>query len=421
MNHENKFTVTRYENRSGVTSWRVSGWLHGVRVRKNFKSREKAAAEKATLELKAVQTTSGMRTALTLLTDDQLRQAEDGFRRIEGRTCSLLCYLDYALTNYRAPEREQSLDAAGAEYLAAKQREHDRGIISAVQVGSIKKELTLLRGYFPGSTVGQLTAERLTAFCERGQPSLKTCNNRRGILSTFFKFAFQKDWIARNPVEKIPYHRIAHRRGSARTLSATQAHEIMTLVESHEGGQLVPFFALCLFAGIRPCVRNGEILKLRREDINLDTGVIHVEPEVSKVRMKRNVTIQPNLATWLRVYPLERFPIIPPNLQHTRAVVAKKFDLSSDVMRHTFISMFVAKFRSMGEAALQAGNSESIIRKHYLDLKSAAEADQFFGILPQRQGALAAATTARPAPSAPVASVESTQHFVLAAPRSNAA
>ena len=66
MNHENKFTVTRYENRSGVTSWRVSGWLHGVRIRKNFKSREEAAAEKAALELKAVQTTSGMRTALTL-------------------------------------------------------------------------------------------------------------------------------------------------------------------------------------------------------------------------------------------------------------------------------------------------------------------------------------------------------------------
>lgn len=51
-------------------------------------------------------------------------------------------------------------------------------------------------------------------------------------------------------------------------------------------------------------------------------------------------------------------------------------------MRHTFISMFVAKFRSKGEAALQAGNSEGIIRRHYLNLKSLEEAEQFFGILP---------------------------------------
>lgn len=45
--------------------------------------------------------------------------------------------------------------------------------------------------------------------------------------------------------------------------------------------------------------------------------------------------------------------------------------------------MFVAKFRSMGEAALQAGNSETIIRRHYLDIKSVAEAEQFFSIRPK--------------------------------------
>ena len=50
-------------------------------------------------------------------------------------------------------------------------------------------------------------------------------------------------------------------------------------------------------------------------------------------------------------------------------------------MRHSFISFFVARFRSVGEAALQAGNSESVIRKHYLDLKTAAEAAEFFNIL----------------------------------------
>jgi integrase len=391
MNHT-EFAVSRFENRNGVTSWRIAGWLHGVRIRKNFKTREEAAAEKAALELNALQATAGMRTAMTFLADGQLRQAEDAFRRIDGRGSSLLFYLDYALANFRAPEHEQSLTAAVEAYLASKLREHERGIISAVQVGSIKKELTLLQGHFPGSTVAPLTPESLTMFCERGQPSLKTYNNRRGILSTFFKFAFQKDWIVRNPVERIPYHRIAHRRGSARTLSAAQAQEVLAFVENYEGGQLVPFFALCLFAGIRPCVRNGEILKLKPTDINLDTGVIHVEPEVSKVRMKRNVTIQPNLAAWLNAYPLERFPIVPPNLQHARAVVAKKFDFSQDVMRHTFVSMFVAKFRSMGEAALQAGNSESIIRKHYLNLKSTAEADQFWGILPQGKVADAVVT-----------------------------
>jgi hypothetical protein len=63
--------------------------------------------------------------------------------------------------------------------------------------------------------------------------------------------------------------------------------------------------------------------------------------------------------------------------------VALKHRLSHDVMRHTWISMFVAKFRSLGEAAFQAGNSEGIIRRHYLDLKAPEEAETFFGILPK--------------------------------------
>ena len=169
---------------------------------------------------------------------------------------------------------------------------------------------------------------------------------------------------------------------------------------SSDLGQLVPFFALCLFAGIRPCVRNGEITKLKPEDINLDTGVIHVEPEVSKVRMKRHVTIQRNLAAWLHAYPLERFPIVPPNLQHTRAAVAAKFDLTTDVMRHTFISMFVAKYRSIGEAAIQAGNSEGIIRRHYLDLKSTEEAADYWSIVPQRAIPQAVTLEVLPTPAA---------------------
>ena len=83
------FAVSRVENRNGIVSWRVDGRLHGDRIRKNFKTREEAAAEKAVLELKAEQNASGLRSATTCLTNDQVREAESLFRRIEGRTRSL--------------------------------------------------------------------------------------------------------------------------------------------------------------------------------------------------------------------------------------------------------------------------------------------------------------------------------------------
>ncbi len=384
MSHENTFAVSRFLNRNGVTSWRVAGWLHGVRIRKNFKTKEEAATEKAALELGVLRATNGLRSATTFLDDGQLREAEDAFRRIAGRPRSLAIYLDYALTNYREPERDMLLSNAVADYLAVKCKEAERRLLSARQLNSIEIELATFLKHFPSVSVSQCSASSLITYWERGGASLKTYNNRRGVLSTFFKFAFQKDWLSANPVEKTPYHRIYHRRGSATTITAKQAGKVMAHVEEFRGGMLVPYFALCLFAGIRPSTSSGEISKLKPEHVRLDTGVIHIEPEVSKVGMKRLITIQPNLAAWLRAYPLDRIPIIPKNVVKLRRAVFDTFGLTHDVLRHTFISMFVAKFRSMGEAALQAGNSESIIRKHYLDLKSAAEAEEFSNILPKQ-------------------------------------
>jgi hypothetical protein len=56
-----KLLVIRCTNRNGAVSWRLDGRSQGVRVRKNFKTREEAAAEKAALELKVMQATSGFR------------------------------------------------------------------------------------------------------------------------------------------------------------------------------------------------------------------------------------------------------------------------------------------------------------------------------------------------------------------------
>lgn len=380
---QSTFTVSQFRNRNGTTSWRIDGRLNGVRIRKNFKTREEAVVEKGVMELKVVQSEAGMHSAFTFLSDAQLREAEAAFNRLQDQAQSLTFYLDYALANYREPQTQKPLGEAIALYTASKDHEFEQDQLSFPQLERIKRDLRRLLKVYPKLTVAELSAERLSEFCNLGKPSKKTYNNRRGILSTFLKHAFQAGWVVANPIEKVPHHRIRRKRGSATTLTVAQCEKLMHDVEQMEGGRFVPFFALCLFAGIRPSTTNGEIVRLKPEMVNLETGVIHVTAEVSKVREPRRVTIQPNLAAWLKAYPLEKFPIVPPRFTLIRTKIAKAHKLTHDVMRHTFISMFVGKFRSIGEAAIQAGNSEGIIRKHYLDLKSPAEAEAFFGIMPK--------------------------------------
>lgn len=178
----------------------ISGWLHGQRVRKNFATRAEADVERQVLEIQALGSDTGVRKAITRLSDDQLVEAEAVFRCLAGRSQSLKVYVDYALANYREPQDQKKLTAAIAEYVAAKEHEHAQDLLSVAQLDRIRRDLKRLDQRFPQTTVAELTAPRLVEFFETGQRSLKTYNNRRGIVSTFLKYADVKSWIHENPV-----------------------------------------------------------------------------------------------------------------------------------------------------------------------------------------------------------------------------
>jgi hypothetical protein len=76
-------SITPFTNRNGVTSYRVGGYVRGERIRKNFKTRDDAIAEKNTLEIKFAQTDAGLRTVGTFLTEAQLREAEALYLRFK--------------------------------------------------------------------------------------------------------------------------------------------------------------------------------------------------------------------------------------------------------------------------------------------------------------------------------------------------
>lgn len=159
----------------------------------------------------------------------------------------------------------------------------------------------------------------------------------------------------------------------------------MEFVAAHKGGCLARYFALALFAGIRP---GGELPKLAAEPeaIDLANGVIRLSAAMAKTRKPRQVTIQPNLAAWLTAVAGE---IIPTNSDREVKAIRKKFGLTHDMLRHTFISMHIAAFKSFAGTAIESGSSEQIIRDHYFNVSSWNQAEAFWQIRPEsrEQGA----------------------------------
>jgi len=374
-------TVVRNIRGKGYKHFVVRGTVDGVRVSKSFSDRSQADAERQRLEILRKNDASNLR-VISRLTDEQARDAETAIRLLGARKSTLADAVSFYLENYRGTENAPSLADALAQYLAERAGDAQRGAITTRQYRGIKHELNRLAADFPDHRLDLLTAPGLKTYLESSAAGLKTLNNRRGYLSTFFNYCLNRDWLTQNPVDRIPSHRLSRARGVAETLTATQAADLMAFLESSHGGRMVNHFGLSLFAGIRPDWKDGELSKFRPEFINWETGVIVLPPSATKTNEKRTIRLSPILRVWLTRYPLESFPAVPTRCRDLRLEVRKKFSLGHDVLRHTFISMLVARDRSVGDAALQAGNSETIIRKHYLDVKSTDEAASFWSILP---------------------------------------
>lgn len=299
--------------------------------------------------------------------------------------------IEWFLANYRPALVSIPIEAAAAEFMRDRESE-----VSLPVVVDYRKVMGHLLKTFPQRPVDTITTADLEALMESHGHAPKTWNNHRIYLHSFFEFCAdsKRRWVTQNPVKAIRKYEIA--RSIPHVMPVKLVAELFAFLENYSGpprggnkpGYLVPYFALVTFAGIRPSVDDGEIRKIHESAdkariIDAPLGVIRITPAVAKTNDLRQITIQPNLASWLKRFPIAEHPIIVRNMADHVGIVRKRFGLTNDVARHTYVSNLVAKFRSMGDAALQAGNSESIIKKHYLNLVSEADAEKFWSIVPQ--------------------------------------
>ncbi len=328
----------------------------------------------------------------------EARSVASALSEIKGRHSSesLAAALLFYLRNYRAPAGAKTVHDALAAYLEERMREHEKGSLRNRQFTSIGLEMDRFEQYFGGKrAVAAISHLDLQDYLRKTFPadadgravfSNKTWNNRRSYLSTFFGFCVTRGWRRDNPALEVSKFRKAQLAKKEIVIRrADQALELMRFVETFAEGRLVPFFALTLFTGIRPDYRDGEISKFKPEFVHLDDNTIRLPWNITKTKKPRHITIQPNLAEWLKAYPLDEYPILCRNFKRLYVEVRKRFKLEHDVLRHTFCSMLVAHCRNVGEASLQAGNTPDIIWESYLKLVSPAEAEQFWSIRPLKR------------------------------------
>lgn len=391
--------VLREKNGSIWTTHLVQGWQEdGKWKRKQFHDRSEAERFAALKRVELENEGRAVRMVNTSMTDAQVKEAEAAFEKL-GTSYTLSDAIAFFLKNHRAPDFTISM----AEGLRVYLDECEQGGVRQRTIIGKRSVLSLFCSETGNPLVHEVTAPKIQAFLKslRAKDGItpatrKTWNNYRNELNHFFKWAGESDlathrpWCFSNPVGSVRIFtakQISEQRSPITITSPDKVARILSVLLRWRGGCLAKCYALAFLAGIRP---DGELRKLAKREselINLKTRTIHLPADISKTKEKRQITICDALAKWLQAYADK--PIIPTNFDRLIKQARKHFQLAHDETRHSYISYHVALHRSVGDAALQAGNSESIVKKHYLNLRPREEGEAFFSIVPDLEARLA--------------------------------
>lgn len=248
---------------------------------------------------------------------------------------------------------------------------------STKYLGQLRTTLNRLAAKFPGPIL-EVTGPDVDAWLRSLDIVAVTRNSMLRCIKVLFTFAKAQNYL---PDEKnTAVEQIQQVRVKSEDTTIFSPEEMTTLLH-HASPDLVPILAIGAFAGIRM----AELERLDWKAVDLDRKFIEVRAGQAKTASRRVIPISDNLAAWLT--PLERKGKIvrTKELQtHVPALArALKMEWPRNVLRDSFISYRIAIVQSADQVALEAGNSASIIFKHYRELTTPEIAEKWFGILPK--------------------------------------
>ena len=272
----------------------------------------------------------------------------------------------------------------------ARDRTFNKGVslfLSECKVRGVKKPtysnyeryLGRVGGAWGEKGVSEITTEMVRELMSLEKSKAPTTRHLyHNLLTIFFCFLEKQGWVDRNPVLPVARTKIPPKRPGVFT-----PEEVLAVMDTavRMAPELVPFFALCFFAGIRP----ETVERLGWEHVEKDR--IFVPMELNKTPHDYEVPLRPNLTAWLDLTPPEKRkgPIWAVGIKkHMVGKVRKKSGVKwiQDGPRHTFASC-VCALEGTEKAVEQMGHrSPTMLYRHYRKLIGKEQAKTFFGIYP---------------------------------------
>ena len=275
----------------------------------------------------------------------------------------------------RATIKTTSVPEAVKEFLAFKKA---RGL-SVRHVDDLSNRLIRFTRAFK-CPLSDITAPQIQRWLDELKLSSQSIVNYRRVLSNLFNHGVARGWLHRDDNPTSDLERVTvRRRGSVTLFTPDEAERIL----NHARPPIRACLAIVFFAGLRA----KEVQRLDWSAIDVTGGFLAVGRDNAKTASRRLVPIEKNLAAWLTLDLQPKGPLWPRtewafhSAQRSTAKLAK-VPWRKNAARHSFCSYRLAQTRNAAQVAMEAGNSQTMIHRHYAELVRPDDAERWFAICP---------------------------------------
>jgi integrase len=221
--------------------------------------------------------------------------------------------------------------------------------------------------------MSEVTVDNVTAYLEQLGVGPRRYNNVRTTLVSLFRWARTTGLIPDGMTAPERTHTKVLPNNAVAIYTPKQFHDLLTVAPKD--------WRLGIAIGGLAGLRTEEIAGLRWEDIKLSRKLIEVRAEICKTGKRRLVPIVPALVKVIKASEPCAHKMVTPRERIDNAV--KRIRKAGGYwikngLRHSFGSYRTAAVKSVGQVALEMGNSEAMVRKHYLEIVDSKAARNWF-------------------------------------------
>lgn len=245
-------------------------------------------------------------------------------------------------------------------------------------------DIVLLRGFIADES-------------ERTSPA--SARNVWAVISAFGTWCKNHDLLDTNPCSTVTKPDPGER--AIVTMSPDEAAKLLRLAVANYDREVLSYLVISMFAGLRPHEfvteqpHSGEWVMLDWKAV-VGRKELLKEKRLGKIKRARQVPVCDTLVTWIdfirkREGGALSGPVIRGYAFYQRFRRWKRSfypenlpPIEEDILRHTFGTYRVLELGEVGKVALEMGNSEAMVRQHYLNGEhTKGEAVRFWALTPK--------------------------------------